>query len=74
MGHSMSDHQAPDLMFKTHPNFCTKLQVLGNYYQKNFQKKISGWSTFRKKLIFFSDFYSLFRGLDFKTSFNFWIK
>ena len=43
MGHSMSDHQAPDLMFKTHPNYCTKLQVLGNYYQKKtFEKKFRG--------------------------------
>ena len=33
-GHSMSDYQAPYLMSKNHPNFCTKLQVLGNYYQK----------------------------------------
>ena len=31
LGHSMSDHQAPDLIVRTHPNFCTKLQVWANY-------------------------------------------
>ena len=36
-GHSMSDHQAPDLILKNHPNFYTKLQILGNYYKKKIQ-------------------------------------
>ena len=69
-GHSMSDHQAPDLILKNHPNFCTKLQILGNYYKKNF-KKFFGVEYFPKKLIFFSDFLSLFRGLDFKKPVQF---
>ena len=41
-GHSMSDHQAPDLILKNHPNFCTKLQILGNYYKKKFQNFFRG--------------------------------
>ena len=52
-GHSISDHQTPDLMAKNHPDFWIKLSILVNYSRQ----KIWG-GALAEKHFFFSDLIS----------------